>query len=95
MNETLCLKSKTSTKVFGTESKDRNPKPSFDLISDPFTSEPSYLDCLENLTMSTIRKSVLVSIIRKRILVLIAQTNFQSLHSNLSLPSNLNLHLYS
>ena len=41
------LESKTSTKVFETEYKDRKPKPSFDLTSKPVAFEPANFNCLE------------------------------------------------
>ena len=67
MNEIIHLKSKTSTKVFENESKEIKSKPSFDLTSDPVTLEPSCLDYLENLAMSTIGKNILISIAQKNV----------------------------
>ena len=47
VDEILHIESKTSTKVFETESKDRKTKPSLDLTSKPDAFEPNNFDSLE------------------------------------------------
>ena len=87
MNETLHLKSKTSTKFLETESKDRKPKPSFDLTSDPVTLEPSCFDYLETpINIDYLEENSYFNCLQK-----CPTTSFESEPS--SCDSEINLHL--